>query len=347
MRYLALVWVFGCGSVSAPQKQDAPPMCVPETDPAFCMRIGKTCEMVSDTDNCGQARSASCGVCSGSTSACVANVCTAPVCGNTFMAAPGTPITSLNTAGKQSALLGASKSGQSVLYLQATGQCVTNGPQTLTIADEAVAGSPPYVTHTLAGVANLNGFTQAEETMTLTADGLTIIGVGTGSHSFLSSTRSAVAMTDFSLAASGDFAMVNAGLPSAPATVSWPYMTSDGLAFYFQVGGATVVAMNGIYESVRASTSVAFPAATRMPMTVQGFESITGMSSDRMTAFMGMSFGTKLLTRNSLSQPFAAPATSTPPGNAWRVVPIAGCTAIGTCEPGGCQNEGICTWANQ
>ena len=38
--------------------------------------------------------------------------------------------------------------------------------------------------------------------------------------------------------------------------------------------------------------------------------------------------------------------TSTPPGNAFRVVPIAGCTAIGTCEPGGCASEDICTWTN-
>jgi hypothetical protein len=40
-------------------------MCQPETDAAFCARLGKNCDAVSATDNCGAHRSANCGACSG------------------------------------------------------------------------------------------------------------------------------------------------------------------------------------------------------------------------------------------------------------------------------------------
>jgi hypothetical protein len=263
------------------------------------------------------------------------------------MAAPGTAVPGLTMAGKQSALLGASSTGQSVLYLQATTTCVTTGPASLTIADEAVAGTPPYVLQSLDAVANLGGFAKGEETMTLTADGLTVIGVATGGLSFLASKRSAVGATDFSLAAAGDFAAINAAVPAAPASLSWPLLSGDGLAFYYRVAGASDTTANGIYEALRASTTAPFAAATLMPGDVQTFESISGISSDRMTVFVTKTFATQLLTRDSLAQPFTTPTMSTPPGQAFRVVPIAGCTLIGTSEPGGCQNEAISTWANQ
>jgi hypothetical protein len=302
--------------------------------------------MVAAMDNCGQARSTDCGMCSGTTSACVANVCTAPVCGTAFQIAPGTQVASVNTAGQQAPLLGASKTGQSLLFLQPTASACVGGGSALMIGDEAVAGSPPYVNRNISGLANLVGFSRAEETMTLTADGLTIIGVGTSGRNFLASHRTAVGMTDYTLALEGDFATLNGTIPS-PGSLAWPVISADGLAFYYSLSGATDTTLNGTYESVRASTGVPFPAATKMPAEVQAFWSLTGMSSDRMTAFMGLNYGTQLMTRNSLSAPFTAPATSSPPGQAWRVVPIAGCIAIGTSEPGGCANEKISTWTEQ
>ena len=348
MRELIAIVVVGCGSVSAPQKQDAhtsPDACVPETDTAFCARVGKTCEMVSANDNCGTARSADCGTCSGNTPACVSNVCKAPVCGNVFMGAPGTPVASTHVVGQQSALMGASTTGQSLLYLEATAGCVGGG-STLTIGDEATAGTPPYILQSLGQVANLNAFAKTEETMSLAPDGLTIIGADAANRSFMSSKRSAVAAIDFSVASATDFAAINAAIPASPATVSWPVISADGLAFYYHVGGLSDATMNGTYEAVRTATTMPFPAGTRMPANVQTFDALTGMSSDRMTAFVTLSFGTQILTRTSVLKPFTAPASSTPPGAAYRVVPIAGCTAIGTCEPGGCANEDICTWTN-
>ncbi len=348
MRAILSLLLVGCGTVSDNRYIDdargsgSGSACEPETDAVFCTRVDSTCETVANTDNCGEPRTADCGTCMG-TDACEANVCKAPVCGTTF-AASGTIVESLYVT-RQTALAGASATGQSVLYLQTPlGAC---GGFQLFVADEAAANTPPYVAQPLA---NLGGFSKAEETIALAPDGLTIIGASTGGATFVESKRSAIGAGDFSQPVTGDFVTLDAALPPAPANVRWPVLSADGLAFYYRVAGATVAAINGQYESLRTSTAMPFPAGTRMPAAVQalltGSDGISGMSSDRMTAFVAVGFGTKLLTRTSLSQPFIAPAASTPPAAAYRVVPISGCTAIGTCEPGGCQNEAICTWTN-
>jgi hypothetical protein len=338
-----LAIIAGCGSVKSEQ-HDAP-LCTHETDMAFCARLGKNCGSVMDADNCDQIRTAECGACSGGTPVCSAtNVCVAPECGTSFVGTAGTPITDLNLPNIQSALLGVAANGGSVLYLRATTACVTSGSDLL-IADEAVAGTPPYVIHSLGSNPNLAGFSRVEESMTLSADGLTIVGVGTDNRSFLTSSRSAVGGTDFSAASAGLFATLNISLPAAPATVSWPLLSHDGLGFTFRIDGSDANT-NGIYETTRTATTAAFPPATKLPGAIQTFESISGMSSDRLTAFVAMNFGTQIVTRPAVDQPFTAAAGSTPPGNAFRIVPIAGCGLLfGTCEPGGCNNEGICTWA--
>jgi hypothetical protein len=346
-RMVMLLGLVGCGEVVAPNHiVDARPAdtaCVPETDAAFCARVAKTCEMVSDTDNCGQPRAADCGTCTG-TDACISNVCKPPVCGSMFQGTPGTTVTSV-FVGKQTALCGASTSGQSILYLQTAANAC--GSFVLTVADEAVAGTLPYIPHAMAQAPNLGALSKAEETLVLAPDGLTIIGASTDGRSFLESKRSAIGMTDFSLAAAGEFEMLNNWIPPAPASLRWPVLSADGLAFYYHIVGATDSTINGEYEALRASTAMPFPAGTRMPAAVQAFDGITGMSSDRMTAFVTIGFSTQIMTRTSLSQPFTLSTTAMPPGAAYRVMPIGGCTAIGTCEPGGCQNEAVCTWTNQ
>lgn len=341
-----LVGVAACGSISGSKQQnDAPPACTPETDMQFCTRQAKNCDSFSGMDNCNQARIVNCGTCSGATPVCNANVCAPPECGTSFTSTAGTAVTGVNIVGKQSALLGASESGGSILYLEATSTCVGGG-SSLVIADEAVAGTPPYVLQTIGTLASLAGFLRTEETMTLTADGLTIIGIGTGARSFLTSTRTAVGMIDFSTAAVGPFAFINAAIPPSPATLALPVLSHDGLEFTFSVGGTTDTTISGIYDSVRATTNAAFPAATKLTGAVQTFDGITGLSSDRLTAFVMKSFGTKILTRTSLTDAFAVPPMSTPPFQAARVVPIKGCaTLIGTSEPGGCPAEAISTWA--
>jgi hypothetical protein len=310
----------------------------------FCMRLTKNCDSVLGMDNCNQPRTANCGTCSGATPVCNANVCVPPECGTSFSSSPGMAVAGVNIMGKQSALLGASESGGSILYLEPTSTCVSGGSSVI-IADEAVAGTPPYVLQTIGTLASLASFVRTEESMTLTADGLTIIGIGTGARSFLTSTRSAVGTTDFSTAAVGPFAFINAAIPPSPAIVSLPVLSHDGLEFIFQVVSATDTTMNGIYDSVRATMTAAFPAATKLTGAVQTFGGITGLSSDRLTAFVGV-FGTKILTRTSLTDAFVVPPMSTPPFQAARIVPIKGCTTlIGTSQPGGCAAEATSTWA--
>ncbi len=320
--------------------------CTPETDAAFCTSQGKTCDSFTGVDNCGQTRTANCGTCSGSTPACVGNVCVAPQCSNSF-SATGTALPTVNVAGKQSALLGASSDGTSLLYLQATFSCVGSGAN-LIIADESVPGSGVYTNQDITANANLASFSKGEETMTLGGLGLEIIGVITGGNGWRTSSRSAVGQTDFSAPTEGGFATLNTTVPTG-GTLSWPVLSSDRLAFYFRVNGATNSAQNGIYESVRSAATDQFPAATLMPSLVQTYGAVSGMSTDRLTAFMATnSFGTAILTRDSLSQPFSTPATSSPPGQAFRIIPISNCaTLVGTCEPGGCAAETICEWAAQ
>jgi len=53
-----------CDSGYTGDGQTCTPSCVPETDLGFCAGLGKNCGTVSGTDNCGLARTASCGSCS-------------------------------------------------------------------------------------------------------------------------------------------------------------------------------------------------------------------------------------------------------------------------------------------
>jgi hypothetical protein len=321
-------------------------LCAPESDIVFCARLQKSCETVNGTDNCGHARSAVCGTCSGAKSACLANVCVAPACASSFSAS-GTPVSSVSVTGVQEALLGASANGDSLLFLRAPANACVGTNTTLLLADPIAPGVGQYTSRDLTSLPNLGGFARTEETMTLTADGLGIVGAMSSFNGFQISTRSAVGATDFGAAVPGPFAQLNAALPTA-TWIGWPVLSTDGLAFYYHVTGAGDPSLDGNYESLRSSTSVPFPAGTLLPALVQAWDGVSGISPDRLALFVTKNFGTAMLTRSSLSQPFAAPVGGSPPGSAYRVVPIAGCdTLIGTCEPGGCLNEDICVWTAQ
>ena len=302
-----------------PADAAVPDACQPESDMAFCAARGKNCEMVSGTDNCGATRNVSCGACSGTTPTCAANVCIPPVCGNDFTAT-GTPVTSASIAGVQDALLGASADGKSILFLRATATCVGSG-STLYIGDDPT-GSLNYTNQSISAVANLATFEKTEETMTLTAEGLTVIGAITGGG-LRSSTRSAAGAVDFGAPSETMFSTIDANLPTG-AVLSWPLMTADGLAFYYRVDGATPSAADGIYEALRTSTASPFALGVLMPAAVQAFTAISGMSTDRLTVFVTVGFGTSIMTRESLNDPFSAPApapTAAPGATYHRVVP--------------------------
>lgn len=308
--------------------------CVAETDAAFCARIGATCEDVTRDDNCGKPRTAMCGTCSG-TDACVVNVCKPPVC-STFSFPNRTPAGNLNDSQAEDAVTGVSGDGNTVLWQRSA----TCNSFDLLIGD-ATAGvftiTNLSAQHALAPMA-----IRQERSLTLTADGLTIIGVSTSHTQFLQSTRAAVGDKVFGPASDGDFAALTV---THPAELQFPAISSDGLAFYFRITGDPDANKNGLYETVRASKTIPFPAAVKMPGAVQSYESISATSSDRMALFVqNYSFEMAVLTRRSVKDSFVNPNAlgppPKPPGS--RTRPLADCQKlIGTFSMNACVGEDV------
>jgi hypothetical protein len=190
-----------------------------------------------------------------------------------------------------------------------------------------------------------------EEYVTLTADGLTLIAPATDTTGFLASTRSKLGAVDFGPPSASGFGNLTV---TAPRNLWAPVISADGLAFYYVVHGDPSAGVNGIYESVRASTSAPFPPGQRMPDLVQQWaQNVNAVSVDRMAIFLeepGTAYETAVLTRSSLTEPFTNPnAPNAPPVVAgFRTRPLASCTRlVGTCTPGGCLNEDVCSYSAQ
>jgi hypothetical protein len=341
----SVICLSACGSVNS--SADGPPAdaagdaCSPETDSAFCLRLGKTCESFSGTDNCGHSRTANCGTCSGS-NVCVMNSCLAPVCPSFTFSSTSTPVSGVNASGVQDAVQGLTPSGSTMLFQRGRTAC---SPYSLFIADETSSGSGAYQAMDISAVSTLAPMDiAAEQTLTLTADGKTIIGTTTDRKHFLASTRSGPGLADFGVATGADFVALAA---TGSQTLGSPYISGDGLAFYYVISGDTDATKNGIYESLRASAGMPFPAGTRMPDLVQQYSYVTATSSDRMALFVqNSSFTMFVLTRRSLSQPFSNPNAPSPPPMlpGWRTRPLTNCQKIiGTCNSG-CVNEDTCAW---
>jgi hypothetical protein len=262
-------------------------------------------------------------------------------------ASAGAAVASLNTAGVQNLIAGVTPDGTALLLQRETTQC-TNG-LSLFIADESATDGGVY---SVLPVPALTGFGTGggEESITLAADGLTVVGTNTTSTGFVSATRSARGMNDFTVSGS-DFAAIQV---TGSQTVWGPVLSPDGLTFYYSLVGDPSSAVNGIYDSVRTSTSAAFPAGTRMQGDMQGLaQYVTAVSSDGLTLFVeeAANYVTAILTRASVADPFTNPlAPSSPPlAPGYRAHPIQGCNAfLGTCAPngGGCAGEEICLWGN-
>ncbi len=267
------------------------------------------------------------------------------VCGETY--GRGRVVSGVSDSGVQEALLGASASGATLLYLRGPSHACVGGPgygTALLVADRVDDSGSAYTITDVTGLPAFARFTRREATMTVSPDGTGVIGAATSGDGFLVSIRSGSDGTDFGTPSAGPFATINAALPK-PAWVGWPVLSADGLAFYYKIQDSGDSARDGIYESVRGSTSAAFPAGTRMPELVQKWGSVTGVAPDHLTLYVTRDFGTWQLTRASTSEPFAEHATGVSPTSAYRVSPVGGCRLIGTCEPGGCWREDICVWS--
>jgi hypothetical protein len=172
-----------------------------------------------------------------------------------------------------------------------------------------------------------------------------VIGANPTRSGFVASTRPAKGSTDFPLATS---TLLGAITATAPAKLFDPAISPDGLRFYYTIINDPVSNVNGVYESVRASTSVAFPAGGKMGGDVQQFDAVNGVSADGMTLFVQKGFAVSALTRKSVKQPFRNPNTSgaAPSLPGFRTRPFGDCTMLlGTCTSG-CNNEQTCVFTH-
>jgi hypothetical protein len=262
-----------------------------------------------------------------------------PVC-SSFSFSTGGAIDSLSVDGEQDVPAAVTPSGVTVL-LQQRPDCVSDF--VLSIADEISAGSGVYapvdVTDAVLAAGLLAG---PERTLTVTSDGLTILGVTSDGQHLAVTSRSAIGAGDFG-AGSGT------GLEALAVTLAQqlrdPVISADGLAVYYTLVDGDNPDLAGVYESVRGSSDAAWPAGTRMPQVVQDQGIVTAISSDRLTLFLEQSFATSVLTRLTVDDPFANPNDPAPPPSlpGFRARPLADCaTLIASCTVAGCPGEDIC-----
>lgn len=246
---------------------------------------------------------------------------------------------------------GATPDGKTVLYIKTMGAAC--GAFRLIVADETATGT--YNQQDVTSLLTASGLFVGQDGYAITADGLTIITTTTNRKQLASIKRSALGPIDFGAPSMTDFAAINATINAIdPGQILAPNISADGLELFYTVNGfGTAEAMrNGIFNSVRTSTTVPFPAPTRMPAPVNdpANGALTGVSSDRLAVFIFYGFQTRIFTRSSTSKPFENPnsAGNPPQIEGWSHKPLADCaTLIGMYSPGGCANEDIVKMTRQ
>jgi hypothetical protein len=342
MRIVAAVCVLilsACGSVDS-KKPDAggADACVPETDTQFCSRMSNACEMHSGMDNCGTPRNADCGACA-SGQGCVVGQCKTPVCSSFNYTS--TNLAAFTQAGIEDSIGGATPDARVILYVKTVGG--TCQAYHLMVADEMTPGSGTYNQQDASNAFIALGLFVGQEGYAISPDGLTIYTHTTDAKRFVSTKRSALNMIDFAAPSTADFDQINAFV-TTDGKLRAPVISVDGLQFIFQVHSATDTTKNGIYESLRTSTSMPFPTPTKMPAPVNNYPFATGISSDRLTLFVFDNFQGRALVRLSTSAPFVnANAPAAPPAIAgWSHKPLTDCAKlIAMTSPGGCANEDV------
>ncbi len=296
--------------------------------------------MVSGTDNCGASRSANCGTCP-TGMGCVVNVCQTPVCTTfNYQAVAFAPFSRSNA---EDDVIAASESGQTIAYVQApAGGC---GSYAVLLADETAPDSGVYTSRDITSwlVAN-SMFKGTGEMAGLSGDGLTLIGFSSDQTAIESAKRSALQLIDFGSPTTADFVTINGFVAGTAGKFRAPQISADGLELYVTINGISTAA-DGIYRSVRSSTSVPFPGPQRVAVLTSDYEFVTGISSDRLTLFVFKGFGGFIFSRMSTSAEFANPnAPSAPPSiGGWEHKPFGDCrTLVGIgSTAGGCKNEDV------
>jgi hypothetical protein len=324
---------------------DRPPeTCVPESDASFCARLGKDCEAVTEADNCGGARTASCGTCAAG-QGCVTNVCRTPVCASlTF--STSAPVAGMSTAGIEESIHAATPDGRTIVFSRPSEGALCGRQQVF------VADSPDGATFThreISGLANVTDLHLEQETFTILADGLTLVGrAAADAQKLLATRRSARDLTDFGPTSAAGFEQINAMLSGTSGTLVAPVVSMDGLELFFTVrdlpSDATGL-VNGNYHSVRASPSAQFPAGELLAGAAQDYAYVSGVSSDRLALFLTNPFFGSILTRTSTSGVFVNPNAPGPAPTisaGWSHRPLLECDRlVAMYSPGGCANEDV------
>jgi hypothetical protein len=310
--------------------------CAPESDVQFCSRLGKSCEAVGGTDNCGVSRTANCGTCP-STMGCVDQVCKTPVCTSfTYMTAIYAPF---SRATSEDDMIAASGNGESIMYDQAQLAC---GSFLVYLADETAPNSGAYTPRDVTTWLNTNNIVVGEGA--LSGDGLTFIGVSVDRKSLESASRSAAQLIDFGVPSASDFTAINGFLAGTAGKFRAPALSPDGRELYYTINGISTVA-DGIYRSVRAAATGPFPAGARVTILTSDYEFVTGVSSDRLTLFVFKGFGGWIFTRKSTSAEFSNPNAPNPPASIgdWQHKPFKDCSKLvaTASTAGGCANQDI------
>jgi hypothetical protein len=336
---LVLVWLGACGHVND-VKGDA--QCAAESDVELCARLDSACESHTAMDRCGVPRTVDCGGCSGG-QGCVVGTCKTPVC--TAFDYTSAPLPTFTRAGIEDSIGAVTPDGQVILYIQSVSTC---GGFHLVVADETTPGAGVFTLRDATPEFGALGLYTGQDGHTITSDGLTIIARSADSKRLLSTKRSAIHRVDFGPASTTDFDQINAQVAANAGTFQAPAISADGLELFYSIAGVTP-SSNGIYASVRASTSVPFPAGAKIPAAMP-YPIATGVSSDRLTLFVFESFQGRVLTRNSTSQPFTNPNAPGAPRSLphWQHKPLADCSKIvAMASPGGCQNEDVVLMTRQ
>jgi hypothetical protein len=346
--------VGACGSVSENNhldaKLDSPGACVAETDVELCT-AATACENRMFTDKCGVARTVDCGACGGGMG-CVVGTCKTPVCSGTNYTSANFP--NMARASIEDSIGDVTPDGQVVLYIPTVASASACGGYHLVVADEVTPGSGTYTQRDVSAAFTTLGLFNGQGSYAISADGLSITTVSSNRKQLMTTTRSAINMTDFGTASTADFDNINQQTNSNSLLFMHPVMSPDGLEFWYATYSDPNAGGDGsqkIFYSVRATKTDKFPAGTAAYAPVSTYPYVASISSDRLTLFVFDGFTSRMLARSSTSGQFTNPnAPAAPPQvtGGWDHKPLADCAKlIAMYSPGGCGNEDVVVLTRQ
>jgi hypothetical protein len=241
----------------------------------------------------------------------------------------------INVTFQQSAVLGASSDGDTILYL--TGRRCSIDRLMLARRRGAF-----YIPIDITDQLDRRRFKIGEGCCTLAADGRSIIVPTSDQSAFVR-----VPLDGDTVLAADDHEFTGMFDRIDGVAVHFPVLAADGLTLYYRINDSRAPAgdsgpLDGTYSSTRRDRNAAFPPGARLPGLARTYEYVTGVSADGLSLFMTSEFRTHVLVRTSTDKPFGNPADEALPAMlpGFRAIPVEDCKRIlVTWTPGGCGNE--------